>query len=556
MDLQRSVATGKHPLFLVDNSGLICFSNTDAEEMLGYSAADLCGKPFNMVVRTELDDSGEDVFHGADHQLVQNSFEIGGEFTSSAGTLIRTQLSISPIKNERDQHVYFAVMANTLNEGQHAMRDGGQDRRRLDPLTELINRSEFERLLDDLIDDAAISARTHALLYYDLDQFRLINDTSGHHAGDELLRKVADILATNLGRGAILARLGGDEFAVLVNNVDRVAACKEARRLLDWIQGVSFSWESRVHRVDACVGVVSIDEHSRSRAVVMSQADAALFAAKDMGRGSVQYFRATDAKLSRICADMEWANRLNEALLLDSFEFVSQPIVALHDSSESCHCEVLLRLRAEEGLLLPGVFLPSAERFGLAENIDQWVIEHFFNFLERRPEFNHTGMLYTINLSGDSIGRSHFLEYVLKQLNRFHVLPEIICFEITETAAVSNLEAARRFIADVRGLGCRFALDDFGSGMSSYGYLNELPVDFVKIDGQFVRDIDTNAVNEVIVRTVVEICHTMGKQVIAEFVETEAVCEQLRKMGVDFAQGYYFGRPAPLEKPLPLEVRQ
>lgn len=547
-DLLRSPASAKHPVFLVDKSGRIRFVNAEAEEMLGYGAAALGGTPLSdYILYSGHGVDTVDLFHFDCDQPINNPFDIEVDLLTSSGAAIHSVLSISPVRDHAEQPVYFAVLVDHQQTNRRLEQERDEDRRKLDPLTNLLNRSEFERRLDILIEDAGVSARTHALIYIDLDQFRLINDTSGHRAGDELLCKVAQVLSESLAHGEVAARLGGDEFAVLLSNRDHRESLLEARRLHRLIRRVSFSWENRVHKVDASLGVVTIDEHSHNRSATMIQADAALFAAKEKGRGRVLLYRAADEKLARIRTDMEWVSILNKALLSDSFHFVQQPILSLAGESDLRFCEVLLRLGlGDDEISAPASFLAAAERFGLALNIDQWVIEHFFDFLEQHPELNHRGMLYTVNLSGDSICQENFLDYVLKQLHRFHVLPEIICFEITETAAISNFDAACRFIGDVRALGCRFALDDFGSGMSSFGYLNELSVDFVKIDGQFVRDMDTNALHEVIVRSVTDICHTMGIQVIAEFVENCAVSQQLRDMGVDCAQGYYLGMPEAL----------
>jgi diguanylate cyclase (GGDEF)-like protein len=424
----------------------------------------------------------------------------------------------------------------------------GDGESHLDPLTELMGRQEFERRLANLVNDASTSSRTHALLYIDIDQFKLINDTSGHGAGDNLIKVIADALKLELFIGDMLCRLGGDEFGVLLSNVDAFEARSVANRLVKAIKRMSFVWSGISHKVSISIGVVLVDEYTTDRESVMSQADVAMYSAKENGRGRVHMYDKSDKKLSRLHDDMDWVHRINKALAADDFSLVTERIMPLVDQSNrtTIYNEILVRMRYNGEMLRPGQFMPAAERFGLMSQIDRWVIKHFFSYLQRNSDLNNRDVMYSINISGQSLCQESFLEFVYRCLCRGNVNPEIICFEITETVAITNFSVVTRFIHRVHELGGKFALDDFGTGMSSFGYLQELPVDFVKIDGLFVHDMDKNPVHEAMVRSINDISHVLGKRTIAEFVEREAVFDQLQALGVDYAQGYLHGRPTDL----------
>ncbi len=419
----------------------------------------------------------------------------------------------------------------------------------IDPLTKLMGRGEFERRLANLVSDAATSSRTHALLYIDIDQFKLINDTSGHVSGDNLIINIAQALQVELFIGDMLCRLGGDEFGVLLSNVDTFEARSVASRLVKAVKRMTFMWSGIAHRVSISIGVVLVDEYSLSREAVMSQADVAMYSAKEDGRGRVHVYDAQDKKLSRLHDDMDWVHRINKALAADEFCLVTERILPLVDESNrtTLYNELLVRMIYNGEVLSPGQFMPAAERFGLMPQIDRWVIKSFFSFLQRNPELNTRNVMYSINISGQSLCQESFLEFVYRYLRRSTVNPEIICFEITETVAITNFAAVTRFIHQVHELGGKFALDDFGTGMSSFGYLQELPVDFVKIDGLFVHDMDKNPVHKAMVRSINDISHVLGKRTIAEFVERQEIMDQLRALGVDYAQGHLHGKPQDLK---------
>jgi diguanylate cyclase (GGDEF)-like protein/PAS domain S-box-containing protein len=418
-----------------------------------------------------------------------------------------------------------------------------------DSLTGLLNRLEFERQLDLLVEDAQSQGREHALCYMDLDQFKLINDTCGHIAGDELLRQISVQLRTGTRKADSLARLGGDEFGLLVRDCALEDAGIVAELLRSKVEELPFSWDERTFHLTTSIGVAPISASSDSAVGVLSDADAACYLAKDLGRNRVQISLVDDEDLVRRHGEMEWVARINRALEEERFFLVGQPIVPLKlDRSSAEMCEVLLRMTDEEGLTVePGAFLPAAERYQLSAKLDRWVIDCGLRWLARRRELNQPPIVCSFNLSGSSLDEG-FLNYARDRLEHHQVAPETVCFEITETVAIRNLAAAGHLIRELGKLGCRFALDDFGSGLSSFAYLKNLPVDLVKIDGLFIRRLSENRLNQTIVSAICEIGRVMGKETVAEKVEDSATLETLGELGVDYAQGYGIAVPRPLEE--------
>ncbi|WP_460830178.1 bifunctional diguanylate cyclase/phosphodiesterase [Lysobacter humi (ex Lee et al. 2017)] len=415
-----------------------------------------------------------------------------------------------------------------------------------DALTELYNRREFERLVERALAHAAAGGPVCALLYVDLDQFKLINDTSGHSAGDQLLAQLAGLMREQLRGSDALARLGGDEFGVLACDVhDTAGALLVAERLRQHIDSFTFVWDQSSYGITASIGGVLLDPQSTLKEA-FARADTACYMAKDAGRNRVHFYSASDDAAARRRTEMEWAHRLRWALDKDRLRLFFQEVHPLAGSGagDATRVEVLLRLCDEDGRIVPpGAFIPAAERFGLMPAIDRWVIETTLAHLDRIHPQGDALQFVAINLSGATLEDEGLVEFVAALVARHGVDPRRLCFEITETVAVRNLAQVSRLVGALRRTGCRIALDDFGAGMSSFGYLKNLPVDIIKIDGGFVRDLLSDPMSQAIVRAVTDIGHQRGLQVVAEWVDSLELVDALAAVGVDLAQGFVLHRP-------------
>jgi len=411
-----------------------------------------------------------------------------------------------------------------------------------DSVTGLVNRAEFLRRAEALVADSSAGGPPHAMLYLDLDQFRVINGTSGHDAGDELLRQVATVLLPQLRDTDLLGRLGGDEFGVLLRKCTLVHAESLAEKLIECIRQHSFRWQDSLHTISASAGVAMLaSETSAQRALAC--ADTACFLAKERGRGRVQAYQPEDRDLARYRLEMGWVSRIAAALGEDRFRLRFQPISPLRDGEHEEHIEALLYLLDETGEpISPASFISAAERYNLMPAVDRWVVSHALGRLARHLAEERRVVL-CVNLSAMTLCDDDFPDYVRTQFAATGVAPHRICFEITETAATANPPQTIAVIDRLKSLGCHFALDDFGQGLSSFGYLRTLRVDYLKIDGAFVRGIATSAADRAIVTAMNDVGHVIGLKTIAECVETEEVLQELRKIGVDYVQGYWISRP-------------
>lgn len=420
-----------------------------------------------------------------------------------------------------------------------------------DALTGLTNRYEFERRLREALDSARERETVHALLYLDLDQFKIINDTSGHEAGDELLRQLGQVLKSRIRESDTLARLGGDEFGLLLEGCQLDHALQMAENLLKSLNQFHFAWQGKVFSVGGSIGLVPITAGSGSPREVLSAADMSCYVAKDEGRNRIHVYSDGDSELARRRNEMEWAGEVTQALREERFVLFSQPIMPLAPFSPGqgqVHREFLLRMRHADGSLIsPGAFIPAAERYNIMPAVDRWVIDAVLSHLARnRNNVSVAEETSFINLSGSSLSDAAFFDYLREKLRQYRIPPERLCFEITETAAITHLGRATEFIKDIRAEGCRFALDDFGSGLSSFPYLKMLPVNYLKIDGAFVQNILSDPMDCAFVEAIHRVAHVAGIQTIAEFIESEPVRAQLLKIGVDYGQGYHLGSPEPL----------
>lgn len=411
-----------------------------------------------------------------------------------------------------------------------------------DTLTGLYNRHYFEQQLKHSIYTASRGKNSYALLYIDLDQFKTINDTAGHGAGDELLSEVAQIFAMRTRKGDVLARLGGDEFGLLLDDCDEAQALQVAGSFVQSLSGFSFDWEGLSYNITPSVGISLISKDTVTAAEALRQADIACYVAKQGGRNRSHLYKDSDEKIVSPVGEMGLINDIRAAINEDRFVLHYQPIFRTGSVRADIY-EVLLRMVATDGTLIsPGTFIPIAERYGLMPQIDSWVVSKVLELLAS-DYLNSPETCLSVNLSGSSIGSKDVLDQFRKNIRKHRKQAAKLIFEITETEAVGNIQRAGEFMRQLKQLGCRFALDDFGTGFSSFAYLKHLPVDFIKIDGTFVRDIVDDPTDQAMVRSIINIAHSLNKDAIAEFVENEDILELLKQFGVDYVQGFHTGKP-------------
>lgn len=416
-----------------------------------------------------------------------------------------------------------------------------------DYLTDLFNRNYFEQQLEAVLLEARDKGARHAMFYLDLDQFKVINDTAGHEAGDEALKQVALLLQGITPDKATLSRLGGDEFAIILRHCSLDEAVKFGNEVLHLLEDAEFYWQNTRFSFSGSIGVRLIDETAGSSQQVHAQADTACYAAKDEGRNRLHLYHPDDEELKRRELEMECVNLIRKALVEKRLELHAQQIAPLSSMSQKQHYEILVRIRNSDGSMVsPGLFMPAAERYNLAHLIDRYVVNEVIDWLVAHPEAVEQLELCAINLSGQSMGNRDFVYFLVEKIRTSGLPTHKLCLEITETAAIGNMSEAIQLFTQLKSLGCLISLDDFGSGLSSFGYLKRMPVDIIKIDGMFVRDIAEDEMDFAMVKAINELAKKMGKQTVAEFVENEAILTRLKDLGVDYAQGYLFGKPQPL----------
>jgi len=412
-----------------------------------------------------------------------------------------------------------------------------------DALTGLLNRAEFEKRTKNVLTTIKKDKTENAMCFLDLDQFKIINDTCGHAAGDELLRQLGRLLSDTVRKEDTLARLGGDEFGLLMEHCTPDESQCIANDILQKIMRYRFFWGKKTFHVGVSIGLIAITKASGDYTDIFNQADGACYLAKELGRNQIHVYRPDDVELAGRHNEMQWAGRIQQALDENRFCLYAQPIVST-DNDNIKHYELLVRMLGESGeIILPGLFLPAAERYNLIGRIDTWVVERSISLMISHSDFIKEIDFISINLSGQSVANYQFMPMIIALIEKSNIDASKICFEVTETAAISNMLAASAFITELKQLGCRFALDDFGTGLSSFEYLKNLPVDYLKIDGVFVKDMVNDPIDKAMVKSINDIGHLMGMKTTAEFVENNAIMLQLGEMGIDYAQGYGIGMP-------------
>ena len=560
---QVTLASIGDGVITTDADGNIAYMNAVAEQFTGWDLDAARGSALEEVFRLwdealnvpeeyPIDQclrQGRTMRHDGHHLLV-----------SRDGLRVEIQDSAAPIRDRDGSIVGAVVVFHDVTELQSMARRMAFLAAH-DPLTGLLNRREFEERLKVVLENARSEDASYALLYLDLDQFKIVNDTCGHIAGDELLKQLAHHLAREIRTSDVLARLGGDEFGIILERCSVEKARRIADGLRQFVKDFRFAWQRRSFEIGVSIGLVPITADAGSLTDVLTAADSACYVAKDEGRNRIHVYQPDDTALAQRHGEMQWVHRLRHGLETNNFELYCQSIVPIGvaPKGQGKFYEILLRIH-DRDLVLPAAFILAAERYHLMPAIDRWVIENVFAMLHRcatrSPQTKAPATRFAINLSGQSLCDQQFLEFITECFVRHQVSPATICFEITETAAIANLTRARDFIVRLKKMGCSFALDDFGSGLSSFGYLKSLPVDYLKIAGDFVRDIVDDPVDHAMVEAINQIGHVMDLTTIAESVETPEILEKLRASGVDYGQGLGIDVPWPLYQMLELPEKE
>lgn len=533
-----------------DRNGRIAYLNGSAENMLQVAAGDVLGKPVGEVLRWPCSAGSDDaaalarkVYRRRERiDLSEPVVLLAGDESHRAVEVSATPFDLN---DPADQGVVM-VLRDVSQTRRLAMALSYQAAH--DPLTGLVNRREFDRRLAELCASGGVRGNHHALLFVDLDRFKVINDTCGHRAGDELLKQLSALLHKRMRQSDTLARLGGDEFGVLLPGCALADAVNIASDLQRVIDGFRFAWEGRQFAVGSSIGVLPFDDSNSSPGELLSAADHACYAAKDRGGNRVFVYQSNDDSLVKRSGEVRWVARLPDALDAGRFQLFAQPIVPLSGDPTIVHQEILVRLVQEDGsLVLPGAFIPAAERFGLMPRVDRWVVDQALRLHAALGKADEVPLFF-INLSGASLSNDGFVEFLRERLARHGAYAKRLCFEVTETAAISNLTHAAELIESLSKFGCSFALDDFGAGMSSFPYLKNLPVGFLKIEGSFIRAIEPQSLDHALVDAINRVAHHVGLVTIAEHVEDRGTLELLRALGIDYAQGYALGAPTLLSE--------
>ena len=543
-----------------DAGGKVTYLNPVAEQLTGWNLSQAHGLPlFN--VANFIDTATGQPLQKTLQEAIEEGYLVNvndnAVLVNRHGQEYAVADCAAPIRDRQGELVGTVLVFRDITKAKELARKLSWQATH-DVLTGLYNRTDFERRLAEAIMSAKDDGLQHAMLYFDLDQFKIVNDTCGHAAGDELLRHLTVLLQEEVRGVDILARLGGDEFGVLLENCPLDQAMRIAEEFRETVQGFRFAWNGKTFIVGVSIGVVPITAQTEDVAKVMNSADTACYAAKEKGRNCVLVFQPDNLEMAQHAGAMQWVQRISDAFEEDRFLLYCQTILPLDETADSPRFqEILIRMQDESGeLLLPGAFLTAAERYNLMPTIDRWVVRTLFARLSEHKGTLDARAVYFVNVSGPTLSDEHFLDFVIDQFVQAPVSPEGICFEITESAAILNLPQATRFITVLRNMGCRFALDDFGTGISSFGYLKNLAVDYLKIAGAFVLNMESEGPDYAMVESINHIGHVMNLNTIGEWAESGAVIERLRTLGVDYAQGFGISSPIPLAEMLAATTRK
>ena len=532
----------------------VTYMNSAAEVLLGWPAAQAVGQPLATVLHMLPEPNTVSVTAEIAQILAGEQSTgpaTGSQLRKRDGSTTSVHERAAPIRDSHGEVIGIVFVMRDITQ-ERALAAQLLHQATHDALTGLANRREFEQQLGRAMVDQKSTGTDYALLYLDLDQFKVVNDTCGHAAGDELICQVSWAVKHELRAADVLARLGGDEFGILLANNAQAAALEVAESIRRRISELRFVWEGKVFSTNVSIGVLSLTESLATVGDALSAADQACYLAKDSGRNRVQFYRPDDQVMRARHGEMRWVERLNRAIELDQFALFAQEIravgsTAVNANFEAPHFEILIRMIDSDGTLIaPMAFIPAAERYGLMPKIDRWVIAHACENLAALRERHGAIPTCMINLSGASVTDPGMADFVRSQLVQFALPAHSIGFELTETAAITNLASASQLMHRLKEIGCPMALDDFGSGMASFAYLRRLPVDYLKIDGEFVRDMTTDAVDYEIVEAIHNVGRVMGVKTVAESVENADILAALLLVGVDFAQGYHISRPTPM----------
>ena len=527
------------------------YLNPTAEKLTGWGLREVSGKLLSEVLQLCNATTGKPIPNPLHQALTENrivSFGSNIDLVRRDASRLAIEDSAAPIHDRSGKIIGGVLVFRDVSTARESAQRSSWEAAH-DLLTGLVNRREFEDRIEAALTSARNSAKHHVICYMDLDQFKVVNDTSGHAAGDELLKTLTALLQTRIRESDTLARLGGDEFGLLLEGCSLERAQLIAADLLAAVGDFRFIWERQVFTVGVSIGLAAITSDSTTSIEILGAADTACYWAKDQGRNRVCTYSIADRDMTARRQQIGWISRIKSALEENRFTLFHQTYLPLNTAAGSRnHLEVLIRMIDEEGnLVQPGSFLPAAERYNLMPAIDRWVVGTVFaRYHALVAERGGEPLTCAINLSGTSLNAEGFIDFVRQQAREHAMPPYSICFEITETAAINNLRKAAGFIQDCKSMGFLFALDDFGTGTSSFGYLKNLPVDYLKIDGGFVKNLERDAIDKAMTETINRIGHIMGIKTVAEYAENDAIIQELRSMGVDYAQGYGVCKPTPL----------